>query len=95
MLLVSYLTECTCTVYMCIGGGSGGTRRADHWSGASHSCSDGGIDVESDYPYRYAKHKGMCNAMKAGDKEVSIDGFATGAPTVHVGDDVCLNNFLQ
>ena len=49
---------------------------------------NGGIDSESDYPYTYKKQKGMCNAMKAGDKEVSIDGFATGA-RVYVGDDTC------
>ena len=42
---------------------------------------NGGIDVESDYPYTNVNSKtaGMCNAVKAGDKEVSIDGFVAGA----------------
>ena len=55
---------------------------------------NGGIDSESDYPYTYQKHKGMCNAMKAGDKEVSIDGFATGALSDHVGD-VCSTSYNE
>ena len=45
---------------------------------------NGGMDVESDYPYANmnSANAGMCNAMKAGDNEVSIDGFAGGMSRV-------------
>ena len=45
------------------------------------------MDVESDYPYAnmHSANEGMCNAMKAGDKEVSIDGFAAGTSWVQNG----------
>lgn len=42
---------------------------------------NGGIDVESDYPYHpKSPTPGMCDLLKEGDKEVSIDEVITGVP---------------
>jgi len=41
---------------------------------------NGGIDVEADYPYKpNSPTPGICDLLKEGDKEVSIDAVRTGA----------------